>query len=100
MRVLVVTAELAPVTSVGPPDVLHLHEWHTAAVLGALPRPPPSVLTLHNVAHQGTTDGSWLARIGPRGRQYEWWGGTNPLAGGIALADRLVAVSPHYAEEI
>ncbi len=82
------------------PDVLHLHEWHTGTVLAALVDPPPSVLTLHNVAHQGATDGAWLRRIGPRGPHYEWWGGTNPLAGAIALADRLVAVSPHYADEI
>ena len=64
-----------------PPDVLHLHDWHTGAVLAALPEPPPSVLTLHNIAYQGVTDGTWLRRIGPRGRHYEWWGGTNPLAG-------------------
>jgi starch synthase len=58
------------------------------------------VLTLHNVAYQGVADGSWLRRIGPRGRHYEWWGGTNPLSGGIALADRIVAVSPNHAREI
>ena len=41
-----------------------------------------------------------MRRIGPRGRHYEWWGGTNPLAGAIALADRVVTVSPHHADEI
>ncbi|MEO1058372.1 MAG: glycosyltransferase, partial [Actinomycetota bacterium] len=46
------------------------------------------------------TDARWLARIGSRGEHYEWWGATNPLSGAIALADRIVAVSPNYAGEI
>ncbi len=49
---------------------------------------------------RATTDGSWLEQLGPRAAHYEWWGDTNPLSGGIALADRVVAVSPHYACEI
>jgi starch synthase len=83
-----------------PPDVLHLNDWHTAPALAALPVPPPSVLSLHNLAYQGVTDASWLGVIGPRAAHYEWWGDTNPLSGGLALADRIVAVSPHYATEI
>ena len=83
-----------------PPDVLHLNDWHTGAVLAALDAPPPSVLSLHNLAYQGVTDGSWLRRLGPRAEHYEWWGGTNPLSGAIALADKVVAVSPNYAREI
>jgi starch synthase len=83
-----------------PPDVVHLNDWHTAAVLAALATPPPTVLSVHNVAYQGNADASWLDRIGPRARHYEWWGGTNPLSGAIALADRIVAVSPNYANEI
>jgi starch synthase len=83
-----------------PPDVLHLNDWHTAPALAALPVPPPSVLSLHNLAYQGVTDASWLGLIGPRAGHFEWWGDTNPLSGGLALADRIVAVSPHYATEI
>jgi len=83
-----------------PPDVLHLNDWHTGAVLAALDDPPPNVLSIHNLAYQGTTDASWLELIGPRASHYEWWGGTNPLSGAIALADRIVAVSPHHATEI
>jgi starch synthase len=99
-RFLGFSRAVASIVRADPPDVLHLHDWHTGAVLAALPAPPPSVLTLHNVAYQGITDGRWLKRIGPLGRHYEWWGGTNPLAGAIALADRVVAVSPHHADEI
>ena len=35
--------------------------------------------------------------LGPRGWHYEWFGGTNPLCGAIALADAIVAVSPTHA---
>jgi starch synthase len=83
-----------------PPDVVHLNDWHTGPVLAALATPPPTILSIHNLAYQGTADGSWLGVIGPRARHFEWWGATNPLSGAIALADRVVAVSPTYATEI
>lgn len=91
---------VAAFVELDPPDVLHLHDWHTATTLAALDDPPPSVLSIHNLAYQGTADESWLALIGRRASYYEWWGGTNPLSGAVALADRIVAVSPHYATEI
>ena len=82
------------------PDVLHLNDWHTGPVLAGLADPPPTVVSIHNLAYQGVTGSSWLELIGPRASHYEWWGGVNPLAGALALADRIVAVSPHYATEI
>jgi len=82
------------------PDVVHLNDWHTAAALAALDPGLPTVLSLHNLAHQGTAGPEWLDLIGPRGAHFEWWGGTNPLSGAIALADRIVAVSPHHVSEI
>lgn len=99
-RFLAFSRVVAAMARRDPPDVLHLNDWHTGAVLAALPAPPPTVLTLHNIAHQGITDPGWLRRIGPRGRHYEWWGRTNPLSGAIALADAVVAVSPNHAKEI
>ena len=91
---------VAAYVELDPPDVVHLNDWHTGAVLAALDDPPPSVLSLHNLAYQGVTDGSWLDLIGPPREHFEWWDDTNPLSGALALADRIVAVSPHYAEEI
>ena len=83
------------------PDVVHLNDWHTGAARAALGSgAPPTVVSIHNLAYQGIADDSWLDRIGPDGRHYEWWGGTNPLSGALALADRIVAVSPNYAAEI
>lgn len=83
-----------------PPDVVHLNDWHTGAALAALDGSIPSVVSIHNLAYQGTAAGEWREVIGPRADHFEWWGGTNPLAGAIALADRIVAVSPNYAAEI
>ena len=83
-----------------PPDVLHLNDWHTGAALAALADPPPTVLSIHNLAYQGIADGKWLDLLGSNSSHFEWWGATNPLSGAIALADRVVAVSPNYAEEI
>jgi starch synthase len=99
-RFIAFSRAIAAMVLAEPPDVLHLNDWHTGAVLAALDAPPPSVLSLHNLAYQGVTDGSWLGRLGPRAEHYEWWGGTNPLSGAIALADKVVAVSPNYAREI
>jgi starch synthase len=91
---------IAAIAEADGPDVLHLNDWHTGSALAALDGSIPSVLSLHNLAYQGLTDGSWLKGIGPRAPHYEWFGGTNPLSGAIALADAVVAVSPHYATEI
>ena len=82
------------------PDLVHLNDWHTAAAAAAINADVPLVLSLHNAAFHGATSGEWCAEIGPRGNHYEWWGGTNPLTGGIALADAVVAVSPNHAREI
>jgi starch synthase len=82
------------------PDIVHVNDWHTATALAAVSSDTPSVLSLHNLAYQGSTSAEWMTRIGPHGRHYEWWGGMNPLTGAIALADRVIAVSPNYSQEI
>ncbi len=97
---MVFSAAIAAFVAPRPPDLLHVNDWHTGAALAAVDPSVPTVLSLHNLAYQGTTDGSWLTRIGPRAAHYEWYGGTNPLSGAIALADAVVAVSPTYATEI
>lgn len=73
------------------PDVLHLHDWHTAPVakeLAELRQHNPkfknirSVFTIHNLAYQGVFDGvNWLKE-------------------GLSKADALTTVSPTYAQEI
>ena len=91
---------IAAIVEATTPDVIHLNDWHTGATLAAVDGSIPSVLSLHNIAYQGFTNGAWLRHLGPRGRHYEWFSGTNPLSGAIALADAIVAVSPTHAKEI
>ncbi|MGB0113953.1 MAG: glycogen/starch synthase [Ilumatobacteraceae bacterium] len=99
-RFLRFSAAVAAYVALDPPDVLHLNDWHTGATLAALVSPPPTVMSIHNLAYQGVSEAAWLARLGPRSEHYEWWGDVNPLSGALALADRIVAVSPNYATEI
>lgn len=99
-RFMAFSAAVARLTEELAPDVLHINDWHTGAALGFLTGPQPSVLTIHNLAYQGTTHAGWLTLLTHRPEAYEWYGGTNPLSGAIALADRVVAVSPNYATEI
>ncbi len=98
-RFMVFSAALAAHLLADPPDLVHLNDWHTGATLGLTADPPPSLLTIHNLAYQGITDDRWLAVLTRRPEAYEWYGDMNPLTGAIALADRVVAVSPHFAEE-
>jgi starch synthase len=80
-------------------DVAHLHDWHAAAATAWLADRVPTVLSVHNLAYQGQTDRDWVGRLGACGPSFEHDGCVNPLAGGIRLADRIVAVSPAYAAE-
>lgn len=82
------------------PDLLHLNDWHTAAVLGMLADRPPTVFTIHTIGYQGVTDASWLARLPVATDAFAWFDVVNPLAAAIRLADLVVAVSPTYAREI
>ena len=94
------SAAVAAIVRAHAPDVLHLNDWHTSLVPALLDERPPTVLTIHTIAYQGTTSSTWLDRLVAHREVYEWYGGTNPLAGAIALADRVIAVSPTYAREI
>lgn len=94
------SAAVAALTTLRRPDVLHLNDWHTAMTLGLLHPAPPTVLTIHTLGYQGVTGPEWAALLPHHGERFVLHGGTNPLAGAIALADRIIAVSPTYAREI
>ncbi len=81
------------------PDIVHLHDWHTAAAAAWLPPEQAVVLTIHNLVYQGQADRRWVEHLGSVGDAFDLDQATNPLAGGIALADRVVTVSPAYATE-
>jgi len=94
-------------------DIVHAHDWQTAtapaylriwhwddAVLGGA----ASVLTIHNIAHQGKYDRSDYDYLGLQWAnftddKFEDFGGINLLKGGIAYADLVTTVSPTHAAE-
>jgi starch synthase len=83
------------------PDVVHLNDWHTATTIGHLgPGSPPVVLTIHTLGYQGQADPGWVEVFAFHGESFLFEGACNPLAGGIRVADVVVAVSPTYAAEI
>lgn len=81
-------------------DVVQLNDWHTAFEPAFAPVYKPTVLTIHNLGHQGWTDIAWHDRLPVHADAYLRGGGINALAGAIAVADKVVTVSPTYAAEI
>ena len=94
------------------PDVIHAHDWHAAlaiiyarSTMGDAWRNIPTVLTIHNLAYQGVLGFEAVDHLGiprelVRGDVLEHFGTVNLLKGAAALADRITAVSPTYANEI
>ncbi|MBG30596.1 MAG: glycogen synthase GlgA [Opitutae bacterium] len=95
------------------PNALHLHDWTVAltpAFLNALPpkdrrRQWASILTIHNLMHQGVFPAETLNMTGlpnsyynPDGLEHD--GCLNMLKGGIHHATKITTVSPSYAREI
>lgn len=91
-----------------PYDVVHLNDWHTALtakLLKDLRVGTPSVLTIHNVAHQGVFPKDVVPSIGLSWDDFtvdgiEFYGSANFLKQGILSADAVTTVSPTYAREI
>jgi starch synthase len=94
-------------------DVVHVHDWQVALVPAMLQQkkregwesPPPSCLTIHNLAYQGVFPGESfdLTNLSPdffNPNAAEYFGLLNCLKAGIALADVITTVSPRYAREI
>ena len=95
------------------PEVYHAHDWMSAALpacLNAIPATkgqvrPASVLTIHNLEHQGSfsPEKFEMANLPQSYFQmegFEHFGRLNLLKGGIQHADKISTVSPTYAEEI
>lgn len=82
------------------PDVLHVNDWHTSLVPALTEHRVPNILTIHNVAYQGTADSGWAAALRRDHDAYLDRGVLNPLCGASRRADRVIAVSPGYAREI
>jgi starch synthase len=100
LRFFSFSAAVAALSELLDPDVLHLNDWHTAAVAGLLKNPPPIMLTIHTLGYQGIAEAKWMDRLVRSPELFAWYGDTNPLLGALQLADRVVTVSPNYAKEI
>lgn len=96
------------------PDLLHAHDWHTAAVpvfLNTLYRDDPlvgdaaSLLTVHNLQHQGNFYEGLMDVLGIGWEHFTFLGlekdgETNLLKGGLYHATLLNTVSEGYAREM
>lgn len=95
------------------PDVVIAHDWHAALALASLRtaldrgdnRGIGAVAVVHNNAYQGEFAAGDFPLTGlPRELFHkdalEAWGRLNLLKGGLVFADRVVLVSPSYAEEV
>ena len=96
------------------PRIIHVNDWHTAMIPmlmktqyeGRPQSQAKAVLSIHSLGYQGRFDFSFAADLlGIEGKYYhpdylEFHGGANFMKGGIVFADKIVTVSPTYAEEI
>lgn len=94
------SAAIGALASTGDYDLVHLNDWHTAFAPAFIPSHVPTMLTIHNLGHQGHTDADWLERLPQHAESYRWGDGTNALAGAIQSVNRVTTVSPNYATEI
>ena len=90
------------------PDVLHLNDWPTALAAGYLRwrgGKTPTVVTIHNLAHQGQFDASRLDDLAIPKSAFrldgvEFYGRISFLKAGIVYADHVTTVCATYAGEI
>ena len=89
------------------PDILHVHDWQTALIPLMIKDRSlafKSVLTIHNLAYQGSFLGVDFGLTNLPSRYYgetlEFFGNINLLKGGIQSADAITTVSERYAREI
>ena len=91
-----------------PFDIVHAHDWPAALVPYLVKQTeggPRSVLTIHNLAHQGLFPSESLAHAGLGPDHFavdrlEFYGKVSFLKAGVLAADQLTTVSTTYAAEI
>lgn len=94
---------------ISPPlDLVHVHDWQAALVPVLMKDrrlPFKTVLTIHNLAYQGSFWGLDFGLTNLPGHYFsargvEFYGNLNLLKGGILYADLITTVSPTYAAEM
>ncbi len=91
-----------------PPEILHVHDWQTALIPVLVKErslPFKTVLTVHNMAYQGSFWGIDFSLTNLPGDYFsekgvEFYGNVNLLKGGLLFADQITTVSERYAREI
>ena len=95
-----------------PVDILHANDWHTALspyILSLRKKQDPfyrstgSMLSVHNLPFMGAGAEKVVTEFGipsVRNSHMPVWSWQIPLPMGLQAADKIVAVSPTYAEEI
>jgi len=89
-------------------DVVHCNDWQSGlvpALLSLHKIRPATVFTIHNLAYQGIFDQQTFAELQLPGQLWhmdgiEFYNQLSFMKGGIAYADKINTVSPHYAQEI
>ncbi|HEX4084087.1 MAG TPA: glycogen synthase GlgA [Chthoniobacteraceae bacterium] len=90
------------------PDILHAHDWQTALIPVFVKHrqlPFKTMLTIHNIAYQGSFWGVDFGLTNLPGSYFgasgiEFYGRVNFLKGGILYADSVTTVSERYARDI
>lgn len=113
LRYIALSRAVAEFAATTRPQVLVAHDWHAALALCALrirhdfgaARGVGAVQVVHNSAFLGRFPVSAFAATGLPDSLFhpdalEFWGDISLLKAGLAFADRIVAVSPSYAQEL
>jgi len=90
------------------PDLLHVHDWPgglTPAYLRWAGATLPTVMTIHNIAHQGNFPAIHCQRLGIPAAAFdingvEFHGALSFLKAGVFYASHITTVSPTYARDI
>jgi starch synthase len=96
------------------PDIIHVNDWHTAIIPMLLSTQYDAgrqgrvrtILSIHNLHYQGRFNFGFVADLlGIQDKYFqkdciEFHGDASFLKAGIVFADKLVTVSPTYAQEI
>jgi starch synthase len=89
-------------------DLVHVNDWPASLAVGYMRwsgSATPTVLTVHNLAHQGVFDPGRMAPLGIPADAFsidgvEFHGRISFLKTGLFFADQVATVSPTYAQEI
>ncbi len=96
------------------PDLIHTNDWQTSLIPALLKleyhhnplyENIKSLITVHNLAYQGSFDSGQMTVTGLDWRHFNWeqmefFGRLNLLKTGLVFADAINTVSPTYAQEI